>query len=95
MTSLRWWVFLPILLFAHDFIVWQSLNAIFEIVHLGENNEVHTRNVSARDFFIKYRVTELKPNEVLKSILVPVGGELDFYQCYKQARRYADGHILS
>mmetsp|Transcript_34636 Transcript_34636/g.58034 ORF Transcript_34636/g.58034 Transcript_34636/m.58034 type:complete len:1370 (-) Transcript_34636:596-4705(-) len=49
-----------------------------------------SRQVPARDFFLSYRKTELKPNEILLSISVPYSRKYEYMEAYKQARRRDD-----
>src|SRR5690606_2359163 len=40
-----------------------------------------------KEFFLNYRVVDLKDNELLYSIFVPYCKELEFARAYKQAKR--------
>jgi len=48
------------------------------------------REVAARDFFIAYRKVDLRPEEVIHSVLVPFTSEYEFVGPFKQARRRED-----
>eukprot|EP01107_Rhizomastix_libera_P015657 TRINITY_DN6011_c0_g1_i1.p1 TRINITY_DN6011_c0_g1~~TRINITY_DN6011_c0_g1_i1.p1 ORF type:complete len:1367 (+),score=357.63 TRINITY_DN6011_c0_g1_i1:595-4101(+) len=49
-----------------------------------------TRDILASEWFVGYRRTALKPDEVLLSISFPFTKELEFVQVYKQSRRRED-----
>ena len=48
------------------------------------------RTVALRDFFLAYRKVDLRPSEVLVSVLVPLCSEFEFLVPLKQARRRED-----
>ena len=48
------------------------------------------RVVAMRDFFVGYRKTILKPDEIIVSVRLPFTHEREFVRCYKQARRKED-----
>eukprot|EP01027_Heterolobosea_sp_BB2_P006788 GEZU01010200.1.p1 GENE.GEZU01010200.1~~GEZU01010200.1.p1 ORF type:complete len:1417 (-),score=493.17 GEZU01010200.1:84-4334(-) len=66
--------------------VLSSLNAVLNLVSTN-----HTRRqVYVRDFFLRYRVVDLKPDEVIESIFIPYTKPLEYCYAYKQARRRED-----
>uniref|UniRef100_A0A6S8ELY0 Xanthine dehydrogenase n=1 Tax=Aureoumbra lagunensis TaxID=44058 RepID=A0A6S8ELY0_9STRA len=64
-----------------------SLGATLEL----ESAERGKRTVLVRDFFISYRVVDLKPDELIAAIIIPVHSQrLDFISAFKQAKRRED-----
>lgn len=45
---------------------------------------------SDKDFFLDYRMVDMKPNEVLVSVFLPFTRPLEFMHAYKQSRRRDD-----
>ncbi|XP_074031148.1 xanthine dehydrogenase isoform X2 [Leptinotarsa decemlineata] len=60
-----------------------------ELELVSENSEVR-RVILDDKFFVGYRTSILKPEEILLSILIPFTKENQYFQAYKQARRRGD-----
>lgn len=48
------------------------------------------RQVNIRDFFLAYRKVDLRPEEIIQSVLVPFTTEYEYVSPYKQAKRRED-----
>lgn len=56
-----------------------------------DDNSVRRRSVNISDFFLRYRVVDLKPTEVLERIEVPIlRNVFEYFHAFKQARRRED-----
>mmetsp|Transcript_2561 Transcript_2561/g.9741 ORF Transcript_2561/g.9741 Transcript_2561/m.9741 type:complete len:1382 (-) Transcript_2561:564-4709(-) len=66
--------------------LWGALNAHVVL----ENAKGERRNVHFKDFFLGYRKTEIKNDEVLVNLFVPYAQANQYIQAYKQARRRED-----
>ncbi len=66
--------------------VWSALGCYVNIV----NTKMQYRKVLVRDFFIKYRVVDLKEDEIVESLFIPYTSELEFARAFKQSKRRED-----
>ena len=68
-----------------------SMNAKLTLASLDETGNVSRRSVLVPDFFLKYRVVDLKPHELVERVQIPVLGPLwEYLKPFKQARRRED-----
>lgn len=69
-----------------------SIGACLVIASIGEDGEsIKRRTVQVADFFIRYRTVDLKPNEIIETIEVPVVNQMfEYFEPFKQARRRED-----
>ena len=68
-----------------------AMGATLTLSSLDDKGEVMRRQVKVSDFFLKYRVVDLQPTEVVECIQVPVLGKvMEYLQPFKQARRRED-----
>ncbi len=66
--------------------VWIATGATLELASAKGGR----RTVSMRDFFIDYRKTALRPDEVIVSVKMPLTRKDEFVHAFKQARRKED-----
>jgi xanthine dehydrogenase/oxidase len=66
--------------------VWIATNSTINL----RSATTGARSVSMREFFVSYRKTVLKADEIIVSITMPLSREKEFVRCYKQARRKED-----
>eukprot|EP01080_Neovahlkampfia_damariscottae_P005713 gene5713-9533_t len=66
--------------------IWCAMNAILKIV----KTDGTSRKLPIREFFLGYRKTDLKEDEIIESIYVPYTRENEFVLPFKQARRRED-----
>lgn len=68
-----------------------AMGATLTLSSLDDKGEVMRRQVKVSDFFLKYRVVDLQPTEVVECIKVPVLGKvMEYLRPFKQARRRED-----
>ncbi len=65
---------------------WIALGASVELASAANGR----RTVSMRDFFLGYRKTALRPDEVIVSLRMPLSREGEYALAFKQARRKED-----
>ncbi|KAL6053752.1 xylitol dehydrogenase, variant 2 [Balamuthia mandrillaris] len=76
--------------------VWIALDARFHLLKKkdgkhGKSDDIEERVVSARDFFHRgYRKTELRAEEVVAKVTVPLNEKHQYVRAYKQSRRRED-----
>lgn len=73
--------------------VWMAAGTVITLASLEVRDGLATvvyRQVPAKKFFIGYRRTDMKPNEVIAHINIPFTDPLEFVGAYKQARRRED-----
>lgn len=66
--------------------VWVALGAVLTVSSAKDG----IRKVPMDKFFIKYRVVDLKPEEVVISLHIPFTKENEYVEAYKQSRRRED-----
>ena len=66
--------------------LWIACGATFEIESLDRG----ARRVAARDFFKGYRSTDLKPDEVLTAVALPLTEKGEYVREFKQSHRRED-----
>jgi len=66
--------------------VFSALNSYLTLL----NSNKERRTVLVKDFFLRYRVVDLKPDEIIESVFVPYTKPLEYIFSYKQARRRDD-----
>ncbi|KAF2076171.1 hypothetical protein CYY_002524 [Polysphondylium violaceum] len=67
-----------------------AAGAILTLVSINENNQAVYRKVHINQFFLKYRIVDIKPDEILESVFIPYTRPLEFVYAYKQSRRRED-----
>lgn len=68
-----------------------AMGATLTLSSLNDQNEIERRQVRVSEFFLKYRIVDLKPTEVLECISVPrLGKVMEYVKPFKQARRRED-----
>jgi len=67
-----------------------AAGAILNLVSINENGETQSRKVHINQFFLKYRIVDIKPDEILESVFIPYTKPLEFVYAYKQSRRRED-----
>ncbi|KYQ89070.1 xanthine dehydrogenase [Tieghemostelium lacteum] len=67
-----------------------AVGAIITLVSHDENGQVVERKCHIENFFLKYRVVDIKPQEVIKSVFIPYTRDMEFVEAYKQSRRRDD-----
>lgn len=70
--------------------LWMATGAKFQIID-GNNN---IRTTPAQDFFLGYRKVDLKPDEILLSIILPWTRPYEYVKEFKQAHRREDDIAL-
>ena len=66
--------------------LWIACGAVFEL----ESLDAGTRRVPANEFFQGYRSTALKPDEVLRSVILPLTEKGEYVREFKQSHRRED-----
>lgn len=66
--------------------IWMACNATFHI----SSADSGTRTLPADQFFLGYRQVDLKPGEVLQSVVIPYSRPLEFVRVFKQSPRRDD-----
>ncbi|KAK5579855.1 hypothetical protein RB653_009543 [Dictyostelium firmibasis] len=67
-----------------------AAGSILTMVSLDDNGIKQSRQVPINQFFLRYRVVDIKPEEILESVFIPYTRPLEFIQAYKQSRRRED-----
>ncbi|EGC38870.1 hypothetical protein DICPUDRAFT_96745 [Dictyostelium purpureum] len=67
-----------------------AAGAILTMVSQDESGTIVERKVPIGSFFLKYRIVDIKPEEILQSVFIPYTRPLEFVQAYKQSRRRED-----
>ena len=57
---------------------------------VGDSDAVTRRRVPVADFFLRYRVVDLKPTELVEVIEIPITRPFEYVKPFKQARRRED-----
>uniref|UniRef100_A0A0D9VSA3 FAD-binding PCMH-type domain-containing protein n=1 Tax=Leersia perrieri TaxID=77586 RepID=A0A0D9VSA3_9ORYZ len=70
--------------------LWMATGATFEILDVNNN----IRTTPAKDFFLGYRKVDLKPDEILLSVILPWTRPFEFVKEFKQAHRREDDIAL-
>ena len=56
--------------------------------HLILSSKRGTRKIKLKDFFISYRKSALRADEIIRSIVIPLPKKNDIFRCYKISKRY-------
>jgi xanthine dehydrogenase/oxidase len=67
-----------------------AMGAIAILSSLNENDELNQRRIPVPEFFLRYRVVDLEPTEMVEFVQIPVLGSLHYLKAFKQARRRED-----
>lgn len=72
-----------------------DLNPLFsafgcKLVLRSASDRSSVRQLFVRDFFLKYRVVDMKPDEIVESLFIPFTDKMEFTCAFKQARRRED-----
>lgn len=68
-----------------------AMGATLVLACVGDDNEtLERRKVPVSDFFLRYRVVDLKPTEFVEMVVVPVTRRYEYVKPFKQARRRED-----
>nr|XP_034607198.1 xanthine dehydrogenase-like isoform X4 [Setaria viridis] len=70
--------------------IWIAAGAKFQIIDMNSN----VRTALAKDFFLGYRKVDIKPDEILLSVILPWTRPFEFVKEFKQAHRRADDIAL-
>ncbi|KAG8062933.1 hypothetical protein GUJ93_ZPchr0003g17317 [Zizania palustris] len=70
--------------------LWMATGAKFEIIDVNNN----IRTTPAKDFFLGYRKVDLRPDEILLSVILPLTKPFEFVKEFKQAHRREDDIAL-
>nr|AOE43260.1 xanthine dehydrogenase [Coremiostelium polycephalum] len=68
-----------------------AAGAELTMLSINEQTGEHVKRVvHISNFFLKYRIVDIQPNEILYSVHIPFTRELEFVEAYKQSRRRDD-----
>ncbi|PNT74501.1 hypothetical protein BRADI_1g15800v3 [Brachypodium distachyon] len=70
--------------------LWMATGAKFQIIDVNNN----VRITAAKDFFLGYRKIDLKPDELLLSVMLPWTRQFEYVKEFKQAHRREDDIAL-
>ncbi|KAG2539897.1 hypothetical protein PVAP13_9NG506500 [Panicum virgatum] len=70
--------------------LWMAIGAKFQITDVNGN----VRTTLAKDFFLGYRKVDIKPNEILLSVILPWTRPFEYVKEFKQAHRREDDIAL-
>ncbi len=70
--------------------VLMALGASVKLASLDDTNQIVTRIVKLREFFLGYRKVDMKENEILQEIIIPSTRKYEYVRAFKQARRRDD-----
>ncbi|CAL4993427.1 unnamed protein product [Urochloa decumbens] len=70
--------------------LWIAAGAKFRIIDVNDN----VRTTLAKDFFLDYRKVDIKPDELLLSVILPWTRPFEYVKEFKQAQRRADDIAL-
>ncbi|CAL4940191.1 unnamed protein product [Urochloa decumbens] len=70
--------------------LWMAIGAQFQIIDVNSN----VRTTLAKDFFLGYRKVDMKPNEILLSVILPWTRPSEYVREFKQAHRREDDIAL-
>ncbi|CAN6312206.1 unnamed protein product [Urochloa humidicola] len=70
--------------------LWMAIGAQFQIIDANSN----VRTTLAKDFFLGYRKVDMKPDEILLSVLLPWTRPFEYVKEFKQAHRREDDIAL-
>ncbi|CAM0151873.1 unnamed protein product [Urochloa decumbens] len=70
--------------------LWMAADAKFRIIDVNNN----VRTTLAKDFFVDYRKVDIKPDELLLSVILPWTRPFEYVKEFKQAHRRADDIAL-
>ncbi|KAL5219138.1 hypothetical protein ABZP36_019822 [Zizania latifolia] len=70
--------------------LWMATGAKFVIIDVNNN----IRTIPAKDFFLGYRKVDLRPDEILLSVILPLTKPFEFVKEFKQAHRREDDIAL-
>jgi xanthine dehydrogenase/oxidase len=65
--------------------------ATLVLTSISDGESIQRRTIMVSEFFLKYRTVDLKPNEIVERVEIPlVAPVLEYYKPFKQARRRED-----
>ncbi|KAK8445619.1 hypothetical protein SEVIR_9G359200v4 [Setaria viridis] len=70
--------------------LWMAVGAKFQIIDVNSS----VRTTLAKDFFLGYRKVDIKPDEILLSVILPWTRPFEFVKEFKQAHRREDDIAL-
>jgi xanthine dehydrogenase/oxidase len=70
--------------------LWMAIGARFQIIDVNSN----VRTTLAKDFFLGYRKVDIKPDEILLSVILPWTRPFEYVKEFKQAHRREDDIAL-